>query len=287
MASTIPSPKQVLLLGADGMLGRAWRALLEAADIPVTSCGRQACDLSDTRSIRAAIDSAPRLVVNCAAFSDVDGAESDEPQATAINGEAVGELARSCGEAGAGLIHYSTDYVFNGRATSAYRTDTPRDPINAYGRSKAVGEALLQASRCRFLLIRTSWLYAPWGKNFVRTIAKLARQRQTLQVVDDQRGRPTSVEHLARTTLWLHDRGTEGIHHVTDGGECTWYQFACRIGARVNPDCNIEPCTSSQFPRPATRPAFSVLDLAETEAIAGPMPHWTANLDKVLDRLEE
>ncbi len=272
------------------MLGRAWRALLEPRGDQVTMAGRHSCDLSDADSIRAAIGpvaaSSPNLVINCAAFSDVDGAESNESQADEVNGKAVGELARCCAEAGALLVHYSTDYVFNGRATSPYRTDAPRDPINAYGRTKAHGESLLEASACRHLLIRTSWLYAPWGNNFVVTISNLARQRPELRVVDDQRGRPTSVDHLARTTLSLVEQGAEGIRHVTDGGECTWFEFARRITGRANPDCRIQPCTSQEFPRPAPRPAYSVLDLAVTEAASVPMPHWSENLDAVLDRLE-
>lgn len=298
MTSRTASPPRVLLLGADGMLGRAWRALMEnrseARGDRLIATNRQTCDISDAGSIRAAFDSCaasppksgPTLVINCAAYSDVDGAESNEAQADQINGPAVGELARCCAEAGALLVHYSTDYVFNGRATSPYPIDTPRDPINAYGRTKAHGESLLEASSCRFLLVRTSWLYASWGKNFVITIANLARQRPELRVVDDQQGRPTSVEHLARTTLALVEQGAKGIRHVTDGGECTWYEFARRIAGRANSQCRIEPCTSDKFPRPATRPPYSVLDLTETEADVGPMPHWSANLDAVLDQLE-
>ena len=168
--------------------------------------------------------------------------------------------------------------------------DAPLRPLNAYGRSKAVGERHIaeQVSQggASALEIRTSWLYAPWGKNFVRTIAAAARQRPTLKVVNDQRGRPTSCEHLARTTLRLLAANARGVLHVTDGGEASWFDFATRIAAMANPACRVDPCTSAEYPRPAKRPANSVLDLGPAEALVGPMPHWHENLDLVLSRLE-
>jgi dTDP-4-dehydrorhamnose reductase len=188
---------------------------------------------------------------------------------------------------GAVLVNYGTDYVFNGRATSPYHANEPREPLNAYGRSKAVGEELLERSGASFLHLRTSWLYAPWGNNFVRTIAKLLHEKPSLKVVDDQRGRPTSAEHLARTTLALLDRGATGTVHATDGGECTWYAFAREIGRLTGAPGTVESCTSAEFPRPAKRPAYSVLDITGTERLIGPMPDWKANLADVVARLEK
>ena len=267
------------------MLGRAWTALLAARGYTATALGRQVCDLCKRQDIHAAVDGSHACVINCAAFSDVDAAESDFEQADLVNGQGVGVLARRCAQVATLLVHFSTDYVFNGRAQMPYSTDQYLDPVNAYGRSKANGERLLRSSSCRFLLVRTSWLYAPWAKNFVRTIAQMAERGQTMRIVDDQKGRPTSAEHLARSTLTLIERGDTATWHVTDGGACTWYELACQIVRRVNPQCPVEPCNSHHFARPAKRPSYSVLNITQTEAAIGPMRPWQENLAAVLDRL--
>ncbi|MEX0776685.1 MAG: dTDP-4-dehydrorhamnose reductase [Phycisphaeraceae bacterium] len=277
----------VFLIGVGGMLARAWEELLARQDLEYVAPSLTQFDLTSTQSIHDGIDGRFKLVINCAAWTNVDGAEKEEAVATAVNGTGVGDLARRCKEVGATLVHYSTDYVFAGQATRPYQPYDPRQPLNAYGRSKAVGEELIEQSGCRHLLIRTSWLYAPWGNNFVRTITRLAKERPTLKVVADQRGRPTSAEHLAGTSLRLIEAGAGGIYHVTDGGECTWHEFATAIAAHANPACQVTPCTSAQYPTPAKRPAYSVLDLSSTEALLGPMPHWRENLADVLNRLEK
>lgn len=293
MSRERPIPSNgIVVLGAGGMLGRAWRELLEELGINSRFLGRDECDITDAASIRRAIDGWP-IVVNCAAYTDVDGAEAFEDEATRINGEAVAVLGAACIETGARLVHYSTDYVFNGQRDWApatappYRTDEPRDPVNAYGRSKAVGESLLEplidSGELDALIIRTSWVYAPWGKNFVLTIAKLASERDELTVVNDQYGRPTSALGLAETTLTLLENLVEpGIWHATDGGRCTWFDFATAIAEKTESGCVVKPCGSDQFPRPAKRPAFSVLDLSETEEVIGPMSPWEDRLDQVL-----
>ncbi|XHC27296.1 dTDP-4-dehydrorhamnose reductase [Phycisphaerales bacterium ac7] len=266
--------------------------MLEELGINSRFLGRDECDITDAASIRCAIDGWP-IVVNCAAYTDVDGAEAFEDEATRINGEAVAVLGAACIETGARLVHYSTDYVFNGQRDWApatappYRTDEPRDPVNAYGRSKAVGESLLEplidSGKLDALIIRTSWVYAPWGKNFVLTIAKLASERDELTVVNDQYGRPTSALGLAETTLTLLENLVEpGIWHATDGGRGTWFDFATAIAEKTESGCVVKPCGSDQFPRPAKRPAFSVLDLSETEEVIGPMSPWEDRLDQVL-----
>lgn len=282
----------VLVLGSQGMLGRAMVWWLEELGIYYRAIGREGCDITDAASIREAIDGWP-MVINCAAYTDVDGAETHEDEATRINGVAVGMLGEACAEAGARLVHYSTDYVFNGQRDWApamappYRCDEPRDPLNAYGRSKAAGEMLLEpminSGELDALIIRTSWVYAPWGKNFVLTIAKLAAERDELTVVNDQHGRPTSALGLAETTLTLLQGQVEpGIWHATDGGRCTWFDFAKAIAEKTESGCVVKPCGSEQFPRPAKRPAFSVLDLSATEEVVGPMTPWEDQLDRVL-----
>lgn len=274
----------ILVCGAGGMLGRAWLELLAARGIEGRPGDLPDLDLASARSIADHVGPGLRAVINCAAYTDVDGAETNEALATEINGHGVARLVARCDAVGVPLVHYSTDYVFDGRASAPYRTDQACDPLNAYGRSKRVGEEAVLASRGPHLVIRTSWLYAPWGKNFVLTIAKLAGERPELRVVNDQRGRPTSAEHLARLSLALLERGVQGVFHGTDGGECTWFDFATAIAAAVAPSCRVVPCTSAEFPRPAPRPAYSVLDLSRTEALLGPMPDWRENLASVLSR---
>ena len=160
--------------------------------------------------------------------------------------------------------------------------DEPRRPQNAYGRSKARGEEALEKSGAAHVMSRTSWLYAPWGKNFVDTIAKLGSEKPVLRVVDDQRGRPTSAQYLAERSLGLIEKGARGAFHVTDGGECTWYEFAKAIVETTGGKAFVEACTTAEFPRPATRPTYSVLDLSRTEALIGPSRDWRDNLADVL-----
>lgn len=276
----------VLLIGVGGMLHRAWTQVLARWGLTHISPSLDELDLTRPQTLEKALSSGHRLVINCAAYTDVDGSEKDEALATAVNGTGVGDLARACKAAGALLVHYSTDYVFNGQGKRPYRCDDPREPLGAYGRSKALGERLIEESGCEHLLIRTSWLYAPWAKNFVRTIAGFVRQKRPLRIVHDQRGRPTSAEHLARASLELVERGARGIWHVTDGGECTWFEFAVEIARRIDASVPVEPITTAELNRPAARPAYSVLDLERTEALLGPMPHWKDELADVMARLE-
>jgi dTDP-4-dehydrorhamnose reductase len=276
----------VLIIGADGMLGRAWGRLLSGLGIDYTRPTLDELELTNPDTIRRVIDGNWPIVVNCAAWTDVDGAEENEEEARKVNAIGVGDLAAQCARVSATLVHHSTDYVFNGRASEPYTVDQSRSPLGAYGRTKAEGEAALEQSGCRYLLIRTSWLYAPWGQNFVKTMARLMAEKPSLRVVNDQRGRPTSAEHLARVGLSLLGLDQTGTFHATDGGQCTWFDFAAEIARLTNSTCRVEPCTSEEFPRPAPRPAYSVLDLSRTEALLGSMPHWKSNLADVVARLE-
>jgi dTDP-4-dehydrorhamnose reductase len=236
----------------------------------------------------------------------VDAAEQKEAAAEEVNAHGARRLADQCKRQGAVLLHFSTDYVFSGSATAPYPISAPRAPANAYGRGKALGEEMIERSGCEYLIVRTSWLYAPWGKNFVRTIAALGRDRDQLKVVHDQRGRPTSSESLARRSidlvertagpLWegraasgagpLESAAIRSIWHLTDGGECTWWDLASFIVTTIGAKARVEPCTSAEFPRPAKRPAYSVLDLSESDALLGPAPPWRDEVGGVLSRLE-
>jgi dTDP-4-dehydrorhamnose reductase len=280
---------KTLIVGAGGMLGRAWRETLDAADEPYRPLTRAELDITDAAAVAKSIPAGVKVVVNCAGWTDVDGAEEHEAEATKLNGDAVGILARHCAAIHATLVHYSTDYVFSGEAETPYPVDAPLSPASAYGRSKAAGERALQDAGGPHLLIRTSWLYAPWGHNFVRTMLRLTAERDTLKVVDDQRGRPTSATHLAATTRQLLAADARGTFHVTDGGECTWHGLAKEIARQASSPgetCDVQPCTTADFPRPAPRPAYSVLDLSKAEAIVGPMRVWKQSLKDVIESAE-
>ena len=277
---------EMLVIGADGMLGRCWTELLEARGIDHRATMLADLDICDRAALDRFITPGTRWVVNCAAYTLVDAAEENEELANEVNGHAVGRMAEQCKEVGAKLLHYSTDYVFDGTAREPYPTDHPRSPVNAYGRSKAIAEELIERSGVEHLLVRSSWLYAPWGKNFVLTIRELAKSRPSLRVVDDQRGRPSDSRRLAEVSLALAEQGSRGIFHVTDGGECSWFELAALIAEIVNPECRVEPCTSDEFPRPAPRPAYSVLDISATERVVGPLIPWEARVRDLLGLLE-
>jgi dTDP-4-dehydrorhamnose reductase len=276
----------LVLGGASGMLGRAVTAALAARGLQHDVVERDRFDLCREETITSGIPSGVRAVINCTGWTNVDLAETQEEEATLINGLGVGKLAERCEQVGAVLVHYSTDYVFAGQATEPYAVDQPRAPLNAYGRSKAVGEELVERSGAEHVLIRTSWVYAPWGKNFVRTIVGAAQKRPSLRVVNDQRGRPSSAEQLAETSLRLLDAGGRGTFHASDAGECTWFELARAAIARAGLSCQVEPCSSAEYPSPARRPSYSVLDLSRTEALIGPLVPWEDSLARVIPRLE-
>jgi dTDP-4-dehydrorhamnose reductase len=278
--------RDLVLIGADGMLGRCWAELLAARGISHVATTIEDLDITDPASVATFVKPGTQWVLNCAAYTLVDAAEEHEDLANEINGRAVGRLAERCAQVGAKLLHYSTDYVFSGTASEPYPIDHPRHPVNAYGRSKALGEELVEKSGVEHLLVRSSWLYAPWATNFVLTIRKLAMSRESLRVVDDQRGRPTDSRRLAEVSLALAELGQRGIFHVTDSGECSWFELASFIAQEVNPDCRVDPCTSDEFPRPAPRPAYSVLDIRATEEVVGPMIPWKDRVRDVLARVE-
>lgn len=268
----------IVILGAGGMLGTAWARLLSSLDRPAVLLGRPAFDLSSPGTLEGIGPAS--AVINCAGYTRVDDAEANEPDARLANAIGPGALARLCATRGVPLVHYSTDYVFDGAGQRPYPPDAPTGPINAYGRTKLEGEQLVQAAGGRSLIIRTSWLYAAWGSNFVRTIAARATVTSSLRVVHDQKGRPTCASHLAAATLRLLEMDASGTFHVTDGGMCSWFEFAREIVRQTQAPCPVEPCSTTEFPRPAKRPANSVLGLEQTEALLGPMPDWTDNLRK-------
>jgi dTDP-4-dehydrorhamnose reductase len=269
------------------MLGRALHEELQRRGWLCRTPSRSQLDLARPETLdrffSAAERDAEEYVINCAAWTDVDGAETDEGAALRVNAQAIGQLAAACG-ARRRLVTFSSDYVFDGAADTPYAPDAPRAPINAYGRSKAAGESVLEGLPAdRWLNIRTSWLYAPWGRNFVLTMAHLlSRSPDEVRVVDDQRGRPSSAEQLARTTLDLLAADASGHWHATDAGECTWFELASEIARLTGSSARVVPCSSDEFPRPARRPQYSVLDISATERAVGLLRSWQTEVRSVL-----
>jgi dTDP-4-dehydrorhamnose reductase len=239
-------------------------------------------DLADSEAIRRAVrEIKPEVVVNAAAYTAVDKAESEHELAMKVNGVAPGVLADEAKRRGAMLVHYSTDYVFDGEKPSAYvETDTP-NPINAYGRTKLEGERRVAATAGRHLILRTSWVYAPHGNNFFLTIARKVQAGEDLRVVDDQRGVPTEARFLAEMTTDLLRDGVEGMLHVVPSGATTWHGLASAIAKRLGSRKPVRAIASTEYPTPARRPRNSVLDCAKLAAIAGGLPpQWEALLER-------
>ena len=276
-----------LITGAGGMLGRDLCAVLaEAGETDVTAATRVDLDITDPVMVRDAVSGA-EVVVNAAAWTDVDGAETAEPDATAINGHAVRTLADAAGKR---LIHLSTDYVFDGLACSPYPEDTAPAPVNAYGRGKAIGEAAVLAAGG--YVVRTAWLYGMQGPSFVRTMLRLAAERDIIDVVDDQLGQPTWSYALARQLVALAGaaaagRAAPGAYHGTAAGSTTWYGLARAVFAEAGLDPErVRPTTSDRFLRPAPRPAYSVLghDRWAGTGVA-PLPDWRTLLTEAMPAL--
>jgi dTDP-4-dehydrorhamnose reductase len=272
-----------LVTGAGGMLGRDLLAVLDGRD--VTAASRAELDITDAAKVRSLVEGHD-VVLNAAAWTDVDAAEADEAAATAVNGAGVAALAAGCAAAGARLVHVSTDYVFHGDATEPYAEDAPTNPINAYGRGKLAGErAVLGTLPATGYVVRTAWLYGATGKNFVRTMLRLAAERDFVDVVDDQAGQPTWSRDLAERLVALAESGAPaGIYHGTASGRTTWHGLAQAVFEEAGHDPDrVRRTTSEAFVRPAKRPAFSVLG-HERWAAAGmsPMRDWRAMLHDML-----
>jgi dTDP-4-dehydrorhamnose reductase len=258
MVAAIASVKKVLILGAYGMLGHDLQlvfpgAVLRGHDLDITNARKLTAVISDLK---------PALVINAAAYADVDGCEDHHALAFAVNGKALLPLARACRDAGASLIHYSTDYIFDGTRRSYIETDDP-NPINVYGESKLLGERNILETTDDYRIIRTSWLFGTHGKNFVDTMLRLSSEMPEVRVVNDQFGKPTYTADLAQKTAEIADL-SPGIYHITNEGTCSWFEFARAIIP------NAVPCTTADYPRKAKRPKSSVLDNTKTT----PMRPW-------------
>ena len=267
-----------LVTGASGQLGSDVTAVLRTYAEDVVPCERDRLDISDPDSVQSVLDEEkPDLIINCAAYTRVDDAETDEETAFCVNADGPDLLARWCYDTRARLVHVSTDYVFSGDGAEPYPEETPVAPRSAYGRSKAAGERAVLSSGAHAWVVRTAWVYGAVGHNFVKTMARLSKTSETVSVVDDQIGSPTWSLHLARGLVALAASGTRpGILHCTNAGEASWFVFTRAIFAEMGLDpARVQPTTSDGFPRPAPRPAYSVLSDRRWVAAGLPvMAHW-------------
>lgn len=273
-----------LVTGAGGMLGQDLISAVQAAGHEVTAAPRATLDVTDADACLDRIDGHD-VVINAAAWTAVDDAESHEPQAFAVNAVGAANVARACRARGAQLVQVSTDYVFDGAATTPYAEDAPLAPRSAYGRTKAAGEWAARALCPDSWIVRTAWLYGEHGPSFVKTMVRLAESHETLDVVDDQRGQPTWTVDVADAVVRLVTAGApHGIYHATSSGETTWFDLTRAIFAELGLDPErVHPTTTDAFPRPAPRPAYSVLghQAWATNDLA-PVRDWREALQRAL-----
>lgn len=279
----------ILVTGAGGQLGKAIRNI---SDLSGHTCiftdihpeaDVLALDITDADAVGRMLDSQEiDVVVNCAAYTDVEKAEAALQVACKINAEAAGIIACQAAERNISLIHVSTDYVFDGQSNTPYKEDDVPNPLSVYGQTKLEGEKLIEASGCRYLILRTAWLYSCGARNFFNTIVEKTAALSEMKVVFDQVGTPTYAPDLAHAIFHVIDRwndGQSGVYHYTGLGVCSWYDFAVAIRDAVGHLCNIRPCLSSEFPTKALRPHYSVLDKARImRDFDLDIPHWTESL---------
>ncbi|MDE6485774.1 MAG: dTDP-4-dehydrorhamnose reductase [Duncaniella sp.] len=285
----------ILVTGACGQLGRSIRdrvadgvrdnyIFTDIAELDITS---------PEQVERVVNDNAIDMVINCAAYTDVEKAEGDASKAMLLNATAPGYLASAVKSRGGWMIHVSTDYVFGGNTGNTPRGEAePVNPSGVYGATKLAGEVAVAQSGVKAIVVRTSWLYSEYGRNFVKTMLKLTAERPSIDVVFDQAGTPTYARDLADTIVGIIDgrlfEGNEGIYHYSDEGVTSWYDFACAIAAFAGHDnCDIRPCHSDEFPSKVARPAYSVLDKSKIKKVFGiRIPHWAASLAVCVEKLK-
>ena len=285
-----------VVIGSQGMLGKELVAVLKARSVESVYAdinpgdGEIKLDITDRSAVTALIEKyKPEVIFNCSAYTNVDLAEEQEDLAAKINGSGVENIALAAKTADALLVHISTDYVFAGDNNQPYQPADATDPQGAYGRTKLLGEELIKKTGGKWQIIRTAWLFGPKGKNFVETILGFARKRDSLKVVNDQNGCPTWAPDLALCMADLAKTNQTGIFHFCNGPACTWYDLAQETIAQAGVNCTVEPCTSAEFPRPAPRPTWSVMDSSATYKAIGwtPKPWQQAVAEYVKTLLKE
>jgi dTDP-4-dehydrorhamnose reductase len=275
---------KILVTGANGQLGQELVRLPARPDIEIAGFGRGELDVTDPEQCRNVIGSyKPEVVIHCAAYTKVDQAESEPDEAYRVNADGTRNAALAAEQIGAKFVYISTDYVFDGKANAPYRENDRTDPQSVYGKSKLAGEQWVQSLSSRYFIVRTSWVYGKYGSNFVKTMLRLAEERDRLKVVSDQVGSPTYTLDLAQFLLELVQTDHHGIFHASNTGACSWYEFAKAIFEERGMTVQVEPCTTAEFPRPAPRPAYSVLDHGAIRAHGlKPLRPWRAALRSFL-----
>ena len=282
----------ILITGANGQLGNEMRTISKESANTYLFTDVAELDITNLGAIRQCVaDNAIDVIVNCAAYTNVDKAEDDVAMADLINNKAVENLAIACKEANATLFHVSTDYVFSGDKNTPCREDEPTNPLGVYGQTKLAGEQSIERVGCKALTFRTAWLYSIYGGNFVKTMQRLTAERDTLNVVFDQVGTPTHAGDLAALIYQLIEKkrfvGHEGIYHFSNEGVCSWYDFAKEIAELSGNSCAIRPCHSDEFPSKVTRPAFSVLDKTKVKTtFQVTVPYWKDSLKRCINDLK-
>ncbi|MCH5219477.1 MAG: dTDP-4-dehydrorhamnose reductase [Muribaculaceae bacterium] len=286
-----PHRLNILLTGANGQLGQAIQQTLKPyRDIAVNALSHKDFDITDRKQVEQHLHlSQYTHIINCAAYTAVDKAESDKETCNKINIEGVGNLALASAERGIKVLHFSTDYVFDGKAKVPYKEDSIGQPLNVYGQSKLDGEKILFANNPDCIVLRTGWLYSAFGHNFVKTILRNARQGTLLRVVSDQTGTPTFAEHLASAvaSILISPEWIPGIYNYTNEGQTTWYEFAKKIIEDTYPNAFLTACATTDYHAAAQRPAFSVLDKSKIKQTFNiTIPHWTEGLKECLEVLQ-
>ena len=280
---------KILVIGAKGQLGHEIKKQSHLSDHEFIFADIQGdgesmiqLDMTDPQQVQQLVTADTDVVINCAAYNDVEKAETDEQTAMKVNAYAPGLLADAAKKADALLIHFSTDYVFDGKANTPYTEEDAPAPLSAYGRSKLAGEKAVQESGCRYMIFRTSWLYSLSGRNFFKTIADKCAGSPSVKVVMDQTGTPTNAEDLAYFIMHIIENDMldkTGLYHYSNDGVASWFDFAAAINQELGYTCSVQPCRTSEFPAKAARPAYSVMDKRKVKETFGvEVPHWHDSL---------
>lgn len=283
---------KLLITGAGGQLGRQWEMACITANISHHAVASSGLDITDNDAVRSVLDHVqPDVLINCAAYTKVDQAESEPDLAANVNAEAVGILAGECKARSVKLVHYSTDYVFSGdeedkhRLPEGYPEDHAKNPVNVYGHTKSAGEDHILESNVDHLIFRVSWLCGIYGSNFLHTMLRLGRERDQLNVVNDQFGCPAFTGDVVEQSLHLLKNNEKGIFHLGSGGLITWHEFATAIFESAKMDTEVLPVSSDMFKTTAQRPSFSKLDTSKAENAGARIPYWKDALNEVIELL--
>ena len=291
---------RILVTGANGQLGSEIRHVARSsydsyvfADVVMAEgVATTYLDITDREAVRTFVtENDINIIINCAAYTNVEKAEEESERAMLLNATAPANLAQAMKEVEGLLIHISTDYVFGGDGDKPYTEEQPTAPTSVYGTTKLRGEEAIESSGCRYIIIRTAWLYSAYGNNFLKTMLRLTSERERISVVDDQIGTPTYAADLAATIIAIIESGKAehnvGIYHFSNEGVCSWYDFAREIAhVAGNTHCEICPCLSSEYPSKVTRPAYSVLDKGKIRRTFGTtIPHWTESVERCINKL--